>query len=91
MSEYNYLYKRMRRKEVKITPYTQVKIAYICREMDKEYKIFNISNFVALTRSQLLDKFEELVDNVDNPELVKKLSDKYDEHNKDRTYFCFPD
>lgn len=91
MSEYDYLYKRMRRKPVKITLYTQVKLAYIAKEMDKEYKIFNISNFTVLTRSQLLDKFEELVDNVNNPELVKKLSDKYDEHNKNRTYFCFPD
>lgn len=91
MSEYNYLYKRMRRKPVKITPYVQFKLAYITREVNKEYKMFNITNFHRLTRSQLLDKFEELVDNVNNPELVKELSDKYDEHNKNRTHFCFPD
>lgn len=87
---YNYLYKRKIRVPVKINPYLFSKLAYITKEVNNTYNYFRSLNTSALTKSELLDKFEELVDNIDNPSLIKELSDKYDEHNKNRTHFCFP-
>ncbi len=88
---YDYLYKRKKRVPVKITPYLFSKLAYITKEVNNTYNYFRFLKPSSLTKSQLLDKFEELVDNIDNPSLIKELSDKYDEHNKNRTHFCFPD
>lgn len=84
---YNYLYKRKKRVPVKLNEYLHRKLVYISMEVNKTYNYYPYLLFNYLTTEQLLDKFEELVDNVDNPKLIRELADKYDKNNKNRTHF----
>ena len=89
--QYDYLYKRKIRVPVEVDAKLRMKLVYILYRLSEDLEFDLGCNPASMRNNTLLDIFEEMVDNIERPDLIKKYDSEFETHNEQREHISFPD
>ena len=87
---YKYLYERKVRKPVEVDARLRMKLIYIMIRFTEDLNFKYGFDPTKQRNNILLDSFEEVVDNIKRPDLVRRYHNEFEEHNQSGMHISFP-